>query len=161
MHFSRPAANIWEGIIPTEKVLHERVAALLIEAIQPFLNLTEDLRFKVELCLQEGLQNAAVHGNLAVTMPLLSVDDFENAQALIAQHLTESPFKQRQVRVVCKVLDDILQWDIQDEGNGFSLEDTQKATLFGRGFMLIAELSDAFSYCQETKTLQLLFKQSS
>jgi anti-sigma regulatory factor (Ser/Thr protein kinase) len=161
MYLSPQQADVWEARIPTEKIIRETIAALLVEEMQQFIPFSEEMRFKIEFCLQEGLQNAAVHGNLGVTMPLLSLEDFERAQELIERRLTISPFNQRQVQFVCRLLAESLELNIKDEGKGFSLAETKKETLFGRGFILMTELSDGFSYCQETTTLQILFKKLS
>lgn len=161
MYLSPQQADVWEARIPTEKIIREPVAALLVQEIQQFATLSEEMRFKIEFCLQEGLQNAAVHGNLGVTMPLLSLEDFERAQKLIDHRLTISPFNKRQVQVICRLFPESLELNIKDEGRGFSLTEIQKETLFGRGFMLMTELSDGFSYCQETTTLQVLFSKLS
>jgi anti-sigma regulatory factor (Ser/Thr protein kinase) len=161
MYLSRQEANSWAAKIPTEKIIRESIAALLVQEMQPFVVFSEEQRFKIEFCLQEGLQNAAVHGNLGVTMPLLSVEDFDRAQERIEQRLTKSPFSQRHIHVVCQVFPERMEWKIRDEGKGFLMPETQRETLFGRGFMLMAALSDGFSYCQETTTLQIIFNKLS
>ncbi len=161
MYLSPQEAGMWEARLPTEKIIREPIAALLVEEMQQFIRFSEEMRFKIEFCLQEGLQNAVVHGNLEVTMPLLSLEDFEHAQNIIEHRLTIPLFNQRQVQVVCRLFSESLELNIKDEGKGFSIAEKQKETLFGRGFMLMTELSDGFSYCQKTTTLQILFKKLS
>jgi anti-sigma regulatory factor (Ser/Thr protein kinase) len=158
MYFVQSGTDTWVAEIPTKTVLDCPVATLLVEQVHLIMGFCDESRFKMEFCLQEGLQNAAVHGNLQFDKSVFTVEDFEAMQAFIQHQLTQEPFSTRHVGVVLRQNREGFWWEIKDEGKGFSLQNLQKQTVFGRGLSLISEFSDAFHYNQEKTTLEIFFR---
>jgi anti-sigma regulatory factor (Ser/Thr protein kinase) len=159
MYFVEHGTDIWIAEIPTKTVIEHPVAFQLVEQIQRSVQFNDDYRFKIEFCLHEALQNAAIHGNLQFTKGVLTVEDFEEMQALIQRRLEKEFFAQRHVRVVFWHNTEGFWCEIKDEGNGFSAEDLYKKTVFGRGLSLISTLSDSFTYHQDKKNTRDFFQE--
>lgn len=109
---------------------------------------------KVNLCIQEALANAVIHGNLQVDSHLkeTSWDQFEE---LVQLRQKTEPYSQRQVVLNYEFDPQQLFFEISDEGKGFNharlpdMNDPNSLLSSGRGLMLIRSYMDEV-YWNET-----------
>ncbi len=104
---------------------------------------------QIAMALDESILNAMVHGNLEVSSELRHLDDGQAFTDMIAQRKTESPHRERRVRVTVRVTPCEAIFVIRDEGPGFDIhqlpdptdpENLEKAG--GRGLLLIHSFMD-------------------
>ncbi|MGB0596346.1 MAG: response regulator [Rubripirellula sp.] len=104
-------------------------------------------RLQIAMALDEALVNAIVHGNLEVSSELRQTEDGKPYTDLIEKRKTESPYKDRRVKVHLHASCQLVKFVICDEGNGFDTaalrdptdpENLERAG--GRGLLLIQRL---------------------
>ena len=131
-----PGTVVDEREIPSDVALVAPLVSRIVDRLLEDGFILSDDRRKMELCLDEGITNAVVHGNGG---------DFEMT-----------------VRTVLWQSDDAWGVVIQDQGQGFSPEDVDERppeeTLWqesGRGIPLMALYMDDVSYYDGGRTLML------
>lgn len=106
-------------------------------------------RLQIAMALDEALVNAIVHGNLEVSSELRQTEDGKPYTDLIEKRKTESPYKDRRVKVHLHASCQLVKFVICDEGNGFDTaalrdptdpENLERAG--GRGLLLINAFMD-------------------
>ncbi|MFN3530070.1 MAG: ATP-binding protein [Bacteroidia bacterium] len=116
-----------------------KVVDELMTHLENQLVLDEAAAFKVRLVLSEAIQNAIVHGNEA-----------DPSKLVIIEYYVENG---------------CLHCCITDEGKGFDVESIEDARdemnrdkEGGRGVLFLQELTDAFTYCQQSKSVKFSIK---
>jgi len=107
---------------------------------------------RIGTALDEALLNSYYHGNLEVDSELKESDhnEFHN---LANQRLAKEPYKSRKIHVTVRILDEQVEFIIQDEGHGFdpsSLPDPTDLEYLerpsGRGLLLMRAFMDSVEY---------------
>ena len=107
---------------------------------------------RVGIALHEALLNAIQHGNLEVSSELRQ-DDESHFTELAAARRTQSPYRERRVRVSARLSPMEAIFVVQDEGPGFNVavlpdptDPTNLERIGGRGLMLIRTFMDAVEH---------------
>lgn len=100
------------------------------------------------MTLEEALLNAMYHGNLELE-PIVRETNLNLYHSLAESRLTQSPYRDRVISVRVGQTDDMVSWEIADDGNGFEfapfLEAESTSILersYGRGIMLMRTVMD-------------------
>lgn len=131
-----------------QRSLFPPLISYLQEGLVALGTLDEGEQTRLGVALEEALVNAAEHGNLELDSALRQ-DDREGYLALLQKRLTESPYRDRRIRVVGCLTPEEARFEVTDEGAGFdwrALPDpTDPANLLkvsGRGVMLMRTFMD-------------------
>ena len=107
---------------------------------------------RVGIALHEALLNAIQHGNLEVSSDLRQRDESEFTD-FAAVRRTQSPYRERRVRVRARLSPSEAVFVVQDEGPGFNIaavpdpaDPANMERIGGRGLMLIRTFMDAVEH---------------
>lgn len=114
----------------------------------------------IDLCIQEALTNAIVHGNLELPSKLKDISwaDFEE---LVEQRSKESPYQERRVCVQVHSTKELFRLSLEDEGAGFdpnrrsAEEGTDPLQLHGRGLLLIQGIMDKVAWNEKGNRIEM------
>ena len=124
---------------------------------------------KLMLALHEGITNAVIHGNLAISSELKERGDHAFAQAL-AQRSADAAYSDRIVDVTMDYDGDRCRFVITDEGNGFNVDqvmarvmsdDPEVLLASGRGIVLMKSFLDEVKYENGGRSLILSLRRPS
>lgn len=105
----------------------------------------------MDLCVNEALANAVIHGNLRVPSSLKQTD-WQKYDDLIAERQADPVYSERQVVVHYRLDEQSLVIEIEDEGDGFDPgnlpdpNDPEALLSSGRGILLIRSFMDEVSW---------------
>jgi serine/threonine-protein kinase RsbW len=143
MKFRDPPLFQGEILLEEELYTHFSIKTPLIEKVFETLQINdielgEDRKMKVRLCLDEALMNAIMHGNK------------QNGQK----------------KIYAKLMSDATRWfiEIGDEGEGFSLEDVpdidnEESLMMesGRGVLLIESFTDEAFFYEGGRRIRMVY----
>jgi anti-sigma regulatory factor (Ser/Thr protein kinase) len=138
--------------LSNDRVIFGPLIAFLQECLTG-LNFCDDTdRTRIGVALEEGLVNAAEHGNLELDSRLRREDRGKYLQ-LLRERLQQQPYSDRVVQFNVEISRDEARFIVRDEGKGFDpkgLPDPTKPENLlkasGRGVMLMRTFMDEVSY---------------
>ncbi len=147
------AANIVRSEVHFEIGNSESLVPSIIARMEKLL---EELKFcdemewmQIAMALDEAIVNAIFHGNLQVATELRQAEDGEAFVKLVAQRKTQTPYRDRTVRISLRATPQQAIFVVRDSGEGFDASDlpdpTDPANLEragGRGLLLIHSFMD-------------------
>jgi len=114
------------------------------------------------IALHEALANAMYHGNLEVDSKLRENED-DSYYDLIAHRQQLAPYRDRRVRLECRISQDELRCVIGDEGPGFDprsvpdpTDSNQLEQISGRGLYLIGTFMDRVQHNDQGNEITLV-----
>jgi CheY-like chemotaxis protein len=133
------------------------------------IDLLSDIdRPRVAMAIKQALENAMYRGNLQLTREQWrseSTNEKPNRQQreLIAERLSTSPFKDRQIYYDARVMREMLRIVVRDQGSGFDTKLAAKSDAShafdgqqGRGLMLISKFMDRVSFNESGNEITLI-----
>lgn len=149
-------------VIENDPMQFAPVAASVIEALARQGFDDSQLVHAVGLVLEEGLMNAAMHGNLEVDPKMREVGVavwLEAAQ----QKRYEPPYRDRRIRLTVRITNDDLFIEVADDGQGFDATSVPSLVapsidptgVSGRGLLLIRQYVDELSFNASGSTIRL------
>jgi CheY-like chemotaxis protein len=123
----------------------------------------EATSLQVAVALREALVNAMYHGNLEVSSALL--EEGSSFDDLVKQRRSESPYRERRVRLVAQETRAEVTYIVTDEGPGFDpsslpdptdLENLEKPS--GRGLLLIRTFMDEARHNAKGNELTMILR---
>ena len=103
--------------------LIEPVVAYLHNRMAQFCHAHHLQPVNLDLCLQEALANAIVHGNLAIPSALKE-ESWEQFEALVREREALPEFVDRQVTIRCQLSPQRMTIEVEDQGAGFEMQDS-------------------------------------
>jgi anti-sigma regulatory factor (Ser/Thr protein kinase) len=115
------------------------------------------------MALEEALANAVYHGNLQVESSLKE-DCFSRFMEVVQERQTQSPWKDRRIRIQ-RIISSLGAWiTIQDEGTGFNVQkrlnakpDPEVLLASGRGLVMMKAFSDELFFNDSGNLVTLAF----
>lgn len=107
--------------------------------------------FRINLCLIEALTNAIIHGNFEIDSRIKE-ESWEAFEQMIHDREQSIDYAEREVIVRARINSQSLEFEIEDEGNGFDYQalpdftDPRNLSYSGRGLFLIHSFMDAVSW---------------
>ena len=153
--------------LENDPALISPMVALLRDDLMTVGVCDENESMRTGIALEEALLNALYHGNLEVSSELKLEDDraFHN---LASERRTQSPFRERRVRVMARLNQETAEFVISDQGNGFDttkLPDPNDPEILlkpsGRGLMLMHMFMDDVRYNETGSTVAMTKKRRS
>jgi anti-sigma regulatory factor (Ser/Thr protein kinase) len=108
--------------------LIEPVVAYLHNRMAQFCHAHHLQPVNLDLCLQEALANAIVHGNLAIPSALKE-ESWEQFEALVWEREALPEFADRQVTIRCQLSPQRMTIEVEDQGAGFEMQDSRNMEL--------------------------------
>lgn len=116
---------------------------------------------QIDLCLYEALNNAIIHGNFGISSEVKeeSWDKFDN---LVKEREENPEYAQKKVILRYFVKGDQMNFEIEDEGNGFEgsdsfdLSDPDSLMNSGRGLVLIFSIMDYAGWNQKRNCIKIM-----
>jgi anti-sigma regulatory factor (Ser/Thr protein kinase) len=152
------AADGWPGPVPdpdrgfvvslrTGTAIGAQLAPAVCSALQSRDLLEAGQRASVELCLQEAIANAIIHGNLGISSDSKARGrDHELFSLLLTQRLADPVLAERRVEIAVGWAGTHLEFTVSDQGAGFDPTLTQGTPdprgRSGRGFVLMHALAE-------------------
>lgn len=103
---------------------------------------------RIRMTLEESLLNAMYHGNLELD-PRVREMNLKLYHHLAESRLTQTPYRDRVISVRVGQTDDMISWEIADDGNGFDSApflNSEEASMlerpYGRGILLMRTVMD-------------------
>jgi CheY-like chemotaxis protein len=119
-------------------------------------------KIRIGVALEEALLNAIYHGNLDLSSDLRQ-DGSDRFYRLAQVRRTESPYKDRRVRMYARLDADSATFVIRDEGNGFDVsklpDPTDPENLLkpsGRGVLMIQLFMDEVRYNERGNEITMI-----
>ncbi len=138
-------------------------AVLICDALVWRGVLRDNVRSAVELCLQEAIANALIHGNLGVDSGLKDRDDgYLRFSRLVNARLADPDLSGRRLDLLVSWGESGLDVAVADEGAGFDFErmtgNRGKMARSGRGFTLMRALAAEVRVLDGGRCTALRFK---
>lgn len=133
----------------------EPVAGMVVDAM--CLPLDQHQRFRLQLCLQEAIQNALLHGCLNCNRNVRKWDDFVACQRVLRSRLRWPWIGKRKLRVVWWRQPQRLVVAVQD-GNRQRMRQPTATGPFGRGLQIITGLAARWRHWPRYGSFMMIFK---
>lgn len=141
----------------TRDALKNNPANMVIAALDEQMPLSEDLRFRLQICLHEAIANALLHGNLDIHQGVENLDDLDARTKKIASQ-SDGRQGQRLLHVTTRQYAEHIEVLVKDQGTGINPDTSHdKHDKFGRGRELMATFAQSVVYDNPSTTLYLLF----
>jgi len=122
---------------------------------------------RISMALEEALCNAICHGNLEVDSQLKECEDCSAYENKIRERKDAEPFCERRVRVHAEFTEEMLRFQIDDDGPGFNPQTLPDPTTAenllkpsGRGLLLIRSFMDEVHHNQTGNRITLVKNRS-
>ncbi len=132
--------------IPSKLAYLENIIAYSRALMEPMCHANDINIFNLILCIQEALTNAVIHGNLGISSNLKE-ESWEEFEKLRQDREQDPVYQSRTVRYVMRFNPTELEFEIEDEGDGFDVakvRETDPGELLssGRGLFYIRTYLD-------------------
>ena len=123
-----------------------QLAALICDALVERGVLTRSQRSVVELCLQEAVANAIIHGNLGIASTAKDhPEGYRVFSQLVSERMGDPVLCRRRVDLFCRWAGRTLEISVVDQGAGFDVSilpaDVAATSRSGRGFIFMRALA--------------------
>ncbi len=149
--------------LTTRHTYNSQVAGIITQALNDRFGMSRLKKMPIMTCLQEGLANAVVHGNLCIECPRDSLEGFEKYYSMIDEAVSSDTFKDKRIYVRAWEHVYSFQICITHEGDGvlnpayFSKHNPLPSQKCGRGLFIIQSLAEQVTTDAECKTLDITF----
>ena len=132
--------------LTTGTIFGLQVAALVSRALFSRGVISAELRSVVELCLQEAVANAIVHGNLGIASTAKDhPEGYRVFSSLVTERLADRALRRRRVDLFTRWSGKALDISVVDAGSGFDVAaipaEVDGAARSGRGFIFMRALA--------------------
>ncbi|MBF0351328.1 MAG: response regulator [SAR324 cluster bacterium] len=116
---------------------------------------------RIHLCLYEALTNAVVHGNLEVDSSLKE-ESWDTFFEVLSQREGLEKFRNRQVHLVYRAMEDRLEFEFTDQGKGFNAQkrldvhELDDVVSSGRGLLLIKTYMDEVEWNETGNRIRMV-----
>ena len=135
--------------IPVDSTICNVISYILTKDLTSIGICDKSTSENILLALREAIDNAMIHGNLEITSDVIEKQGIKAFYDMVEKRKKDDKFQDRKVTVYYELLDDYVEYIIEDEGTGFdysTLPDPRDPENFykksGRGLLIIRTLMD-------------------
>lgn len=147
--------------ITTASAYHLPLTQFFLSALEKRIQISSGLKERIQIALHEGVTNAIVHGNLAITSEnRVSLAGLASLETMVAERLARPTEASRRVRIHCSWKPSQIVLVIRDEGQGYTIKQRppgQESAYHGRGLPILKLVSDTLSIEDGGRCLDLRF----
>jgi len=149
--------------LTTGTIFSLQVAALISGALAGRGVISAELRSVVELCLQEAVANAIVHGNLGIASTAKDhPEGFRVFSQLVTERLRDPALRRRRIDLFTRWSDRAVDISVVDQGAGFNSAaipaEVDGAARSGRGFIFMRALASRVEITDGGRCTSLRFE---
>ncbi|MEG3617546.1 ATP-binding protein [Magnetovibrio sp. PR-2] len=145
--------------LTTASAYKNEVALHFYRWIDAKIALSEDLKMKLELALQEALANGLIHGNMGLNKTLPdSFHDLGSYADTVQDKLESVEAGQKRIEVWAKWGAEALSVSILDHGAGFDVEAPVEQSVTGWGLNLIESLTSGIAITEGGRMMTMRFE---
>ena len=152
----QPPAGDWAAVVvpangfylsvATATAFSIQIAPLVVAVLAKRGVLAVDKRSVVELCLQEAVANAIIHGNLGISSTAKDhPEGYRVFSQLVNGRLGDPELRERRVEVFVRWAGLVLDISVSDQGSGFDVAklpaEADSGSRSGRGFVFMRALA--------------------
>ena len=139
-------ANGFYLSVATATAFSIQVAPLVVAVLARRGVLAVDKRSVVELCLQEAVANAIIHGNLGISSTAKDhPEGYRVFSQLVNGRLGDPELRERRIEVFVRWTGLVLDISVSDQGSGFDIAklpaEADSGSRSGRGFVFMRALA--------------------
>jgi hypothetical protein len=162
----RPSHRRLGLMVTARSAYRHPVARIFVGAMQKRLHLSQELRERVHIALQEAVMNAILHGNLGLDPGLRdSLQGLATLHDTIAARFASARIARSIIRVDARWTRTMLHLVIRDSGRGFKLNRLSSADEgpgtgrigSGRGLIILGAMCDRIAFLRGGTTIELGF----
>ncbi|MEI6557001.1 MAG: ATP-binding protein [Rhodospirillaceae bacterium] len=168
-----PPAGDWAAVVvpadgfylslSTATAFSLQVALLVGAVLAARTALTAEKRSVVELCLQEAMANAVIHGNLGISSTAKDhPEGYRVFSQLVNGRLSDPARRGRRIEVFVRWSSLALDISVVDQGSGFDVArlppETVSASRSGRGFVFMRALANRVAVTDGGRCTSLRFE---